>query len=388
MEFAARYQDGLIAEIRDVRCVIDLAADPVALAIVDPASREEIDRWPAVQTYLLHTRAMELRFGSRTRPAGARLAVSGIEHMRSALAVLPSLAAQQRRDGMSQVRLLTLATAALASVIVAYLFGVPLLADRLVELVPPAWETKIGDTAAAQIERSLTDGKGFVACEPDRSSPANRAIARFAEAAFDGLGSPFKPVVTVVRTDIPNAFALPGGRAYYFSALLQASRTPDEFAGVLAHELGHVYHRHGMETLIASSATGLLVGFVLGDMTGLSVAGVIGSSLIDNRFSRRAEAQADTFAAATAHRLGFQPSGLIDLLERVAKDDEFSKALALFSSHPLTDDRRKALEALSTPIADAKPAFTAAEWAAIRDMCPPPPPPPLPKLVPPGAPAP
>ncbi|MBI4921421.1 MAG: M48 family metallopeptidase [Devosia nanyangense] len=388
MQFTARYQDGLIAETRDVRAVIDLAADPVALAIVDPQSREEIDRWPAAQTYLLHTRAMELRIGSRTRPAGARLAVSGIEEMRNALAVLPSLAKQQRRDGWAQVRLLTLATAALASVIVAYLFGVPLLADRLVELVPPGWETKIGDTAAAQIERSLTDGEGFVLCEPDRNSVANRAIARFADAAFDGLGSPFRPEVAVVRTDIPNAFALPGGRAYYFSALLQASRTPDEFAGVLAHELGHVYYRHGMESLIASSATGLLVGFVLGDMTGLSVAGIIGSTLIDNRFSRRAETQADTFAAETARRLGFQPSGLIDLLERVAKDDEFSKALSLFSSHPLTEERRRALEALSTPIADAKPAFTAAEWSAIRDMCPPPPPPPLPKPVTPGAPAP
>ena len=70
----------------------------------------------------------------------------------------------------------------------------------------------------------------------------------------------------------------------------------------------------------------------------------------------------------------------MDLLERVAKDDEFSRALALFSNHPLTDERRAALEALDTG-APAKPFFTDAEWSAIRDMCPPPPPPPLPKLV-------
>jgi hypothetical protein len=65
----------------------------------------------------------------------------------------------------------------------------------------------------------------------------------------------------------------------------------------------------------------------------------------------------------------------------VAKDDSFSRALALFSNHPLTDERRRALEALETPVADAKPAFTDVEWAAIRDMCPPPPPPALPKLA-------
>lgn len=381
MEFAARYQDGLVANVRDVLCVIDLAADPVALVILDAKSREVVDRWSADDSCLLHTRMVELRIANRQKPTGARLAVAGIADMRSVLNLLPALAQHQRRDFWLQARTIVLATAALASVIVAYLFGIPLLADRLVRYVPSAWETKIGDTAAVQIERQLTAGKGYVVCDPDRDSVANKAIARFVAATFEGLDSPFHPVVTVVRSETPNAFALPGGRAYYLSALVQASRSPDEFAGVLAHELGHVYYRHGMQSLIASSTTGLLVGFVLGDMTGLSVAGAIGSSLVDNRFSRQDEAQADRFAAETAQRLGYSTKGLADLLERVAKDDSFSRALALFSNHPLTDERRRALEALETPVADAKPAFTDAEWAAIHDMCPPPPPPALPKLA-------
>jgi Zn-dependent protease with chaperone function len=381
MEFAARYQDGVVAEVRDVLSVIDLAADPVALVILDAKSREVIDRWSADEAYLLHTRMVELRIANRQKPSGARLAVTGIADMRSVLNLLPALSRHQRRDFWQQARTIVLATAALASVVVAYLFGIPLLASRLVAYVPPAWETKIGDTAAVQIERQLTGGKGYVVCDPSPDSVANKAISRFVAATFDGLDSPFHPVVTVVRSETPNAFALPGGRAYYLSALVQASRSPDEFAGVLAHELGHVYYRHGMQSLIATSTTGLLVGFVLGDMTGLSVAGAIGSSLIDNRFSRQDEAQADRFAAETAHRLGYTTKGLADLLERVARDDTFSRALALFSNHPLTDERRRALEALETPVADAKPAFTDAEWAAIRDMCPPPPPPPLPKLA-------
>jgi predicted Zn-dependent protease len=381
MEFAARYQDGLVAETRDVLCVIDLAADPVVLVILDGKSREVLDRWVADEAYLLHTRMVELRIANRQKPPGARLAVTGIADMRSVLGLLPALSQHQRRDFWRQARTIVLATAALASVIVAYFYGIPLLADRLVPYVPPSWETKIGDTAAVQIERQLTGGKGYVVCDPNRDSVANRAIARFTDATFAGLDSPFHPVVTVVRSDTPNAFALPGGRAYYLSALVQASRSPDEFAGVLAHELGHVYYRHGMQSLIATSTTGLLVGFVLGDLTGLSVAGAVGSSLIDNRFSRLDEAQADRFAAETAHRLGYSTKGLADLLERVARDDSFSRALALFSNHPLTDERRRALEALETPVADAKPAFDDAEWAAIRDMCPPPPPPALPKLA-------
>lgn len=368
MEFAARYSDGAVADTKDVLASID-STDSKTLAIHDKASREVIDRWPADKAYLLHSRAMELRIANSARTPGARLAVTGIADMRNALGTLPTLHHGQRRDWWRQVQILSLATAALGSVIFAYLFGVPLLADQLVGIIPPEWETRIGDTAAGQIEQALTGGAGFIACDTDPQSPANVAIARFVHDTFDGLDSPFTPVVTVTRTDIPNAFALPGGRTYYFSALLRASRTADEFAGVLAHELGHVYYRHGMETLIASSATGLLVGFIVGDLTGVSVAGAVGSALIDNRFSRRAEAQADAFAGRTAQRLGYDPKGLVDLLERVAGDDEYSRALALFSNHPLTDDRRRALEAFASA-PNPKPAFTDAEWQAIRRMCP------------------
>lgn len=385
MEFLARYQNGLVADVRDVICIIDLASDPVMLAIVDATSREIIDRWPAEECYLLHSRMMELRIANLQRPPGARLASTGIANMKAALDVLPKLTQGQRADWWKQARIITLATAALVSVIVAYLYGIPLLSDRLVTFFPPEWEVKIGATADAQIEASLTEGKGYSICDTNPNSVANKAITRFAETAFTGLNSPFHPTVTVVRSNVPNAFALPGGTTYYLSSLIQASRTPDEFAGVLAHELGHVYYRHGMQTLIATSTTGLLVGFVLGDLTGLSVAGAVGASLIDNRFSRQAEEQADDFAGKTAQRLGFSPAGLVDLLDRVATDDSFSRALALFSSHPLTAERRKALEALDTHEPGTKPAFTAEEWQAIRDLCKPPAPPPLPPVATPAA---
>lgn len=381
MEFTARYQDGKFATVRDVVCVIDLASDPVVLAILDAGSREILDRWPADECNLLHSRMMELRIANRERPGGARLAVTGIASMKAALNVLPKLTGHQRADTARQARIIVLATAALVSVIVAYLFGIPLLADRLVGVFPVEWEKKIGATADAQIEASLTEGKGYVVCDTNPNSVANKAISRFVGEAFAGLNSPFAPTVTVIRSPIPNAFALPGGTTYYLSSLIQASRSSDEFAGVLAHELGHVYYRHGMQTLIATSTTGLLVGFVLGDMTGLSVAAAIGASLIDNRFSREAERQADDFAAKTAQRVGFSAAGLVDLLDRVAKDDAFSRALALFSSHPLTDERRAFLQALDKHDPTAKPAFSAEEWQAIQDMCPPPPPPPLPPIV-------
>lgn len=114
----------------------------------------------------------------------------------------------------------------------------------------------------------------------------------------------------------------------------------------------------------------LLRGYLLMIPTaGISVAGGIGASLIDSRFSREAEREADRFAADAAKRMGFAAAGMVNLIERVAADDEMSKALALLSTHPLTSERRAALEAMATENAAGTPAFTAEEWAAIKSMC-------------------
>jgi Zn-dependent protease with chaperone function len=385
MEFHARYQDGLVGAVRAVLCTVDPAAapEPATLSIRDPETREVIDGWRVDRLFARHARPTELRLGTTDRPAGARVAIVGVADIRTATSLLPDLKRGRQREENGEAGTVVLATGALLAVIFAYLYGIPLIADRLVVLVPPSMETRVGATAAAQIEDSLTGGKGYAVCDPDPQSIANRAIDRFVKATFDGLHSPFTPHVTVVRSTIPNAFALPGGQAYYLSELLAASETPDEFAGVLAHEFGHVYYRHGMTSLIASSTTGLLVGFILGDMTGISVAAAIGSALIATRFSREAEAQADAFAAATARRLHFGITGLADLLDRVSKDDDFSKALALFATHPLTAERRAALAAMAAMAStdpDTQPYFTADEWTAIKSMCPPLPPPPLPPM--------
>ncbi|MHB1109866.1 MAG: M48 family metallopeptidase [Devosia sp.] len=369
MELTARYHDGLVAEVRDVICRIEGEGPASALVITDLQSRAELERWHAGEVFPLYGRRAELRIGAASKPHGARLVFSGYPDASRAQALLPALAVKHREERGKQLRAMGIATAALVSVIVAYVFGVPLLASRIVGLVPPELEERLGETVVAQIEGALKAEAGFEVCDPDPDSLANRAIARFAAKAVEGTGTPFTPDIKVIRTTVPNAFALPGGHSFYFSALLDQTETADEFAGVMAHELGHVVHRHGMEQLISTSATGLLIGFILGDMTGLSVAGGVGAALIDSRFSREAERQADRFAADVARRLAFQPVGLASLLERVAADDQMTQALALLSTHPLTSERRQALEALTVTDTSLGPAFTAAEWQAIKTMC-------------------
>ena len=365
MPIPAQYNDGLISRVRD--CITDVIDGN--LLIADPQTGQSFEAWPAADVFPVHGRTNELRVGCAGRPYGARLIYTGAGDVQRARELLPALSVKHRMERGKQYRIVGLATAALLSVIAAYMVGVPLLATQIVRLVPPAWEMQLGNAAVAQIEGALKDEAGFEICDPDPDSLANRAIARFAEEAVAGTGTPFVPDIKVIKTSVPNAFALPGGHSYYFSALLKETQSADEFAGVMAHELGHVVHRHGMEQLIATSATGLLIGFILGDMTGVSVAGAVGAALIDSSFSRDAERQADRFAADVARRMAFQPAALPRLLKRVAGDDEMSRALALFSTHPLTAEREAALEAMTISDASLKPPFTPEEWQAIKSMC-------------------
>jgi predicted Zn-dependent protease len=365
MGIAARFHDGLTSTVHAVRLYYEAGT-----LVIRGEDGTELGRWLAADLFAAPSRKDEVRLGAERQPAGARVVVRGREDVARVLATLPVLHHKRRQQAGREIRVAVTATVALAAVIVAYLYGVPLLAGRIVALVPPDWEQSLGETVARQMEASLDDSGVLQVCDPDPDSLANRAIARFGAAALDGSGSPFDLDIKVVKSDIPNAFALPGGQVYFFSALLEQAQTQDEFAGVLAHEVGHVAYRHGMEQLFASAGTGALIGFILGDLTGISVAAGLGATIIDARFSRDAERQADSFAARVAERMDFNPAGLADLINRVGADDEFARALALLSTHPLTDDRKTALEILSRQRPTGlEPPFSAAEWQAIRTMC-------------------
>ncbi len=369
MEFKGTYYDGQVALARSVICSINDSSYSGSLMIRELDHQRVMTYWRLPDIVPVPAKKGQLRLGSNGKPAGARLVFKDPETAARLYNALPVLSLHRRRHRGTQARVVGLATLALASLVVAYIFGIPLLAGRIVGLIPAEMETRLGETAVAQLDLALAEQGGLVPCDPDPQSVANRALTRFARTAIAETGSLFDINVQVVANSIPNAFALPGGRAFYFQGLLQKTRSGDELAGVLAHEIGHVVYRDGMQQLVATAGTGLLVGFVLGDVTGLSIAGGIGAALIDTSFSRDAERRADRFALEAAARQAFDPSALGDLLERISSDDAVSQKFALLSTHPLTQERRLILGANQGVQTGAAPAFSEEEWRAISAMC-------------------
>lgn len=153
----------------------------------------------------------------------------------------------------------------------------------------------------------------------------------------------------LVNTDAVNAFALPGGHIYLTRGLVERTRDGPEFAGVLAHEIGHVAARHGVRKLQRHLRTGSLVNVLYNTILGgepallrdnsLQIANAIWSA----RHSRGDEREADRLAVRYLLKTGVDPTGVVTLLETLLHEEdgeqEGGNLEAWFSSHPLTATR-------------------------------------------------
>lgn len=144
----------------------------------------------------------------------------------------------------------------------------------------------------------------------------------------------------------PNAFALPDGRVILLDDLVRLAASEDEVLAVLAHELGHVRERHGLRALIQGSVVAGLAGAVLGDISALLAAAP--AVLLQARYSRDLEREADAHAAAALIASGRSPHALADILERMQKVSGHD-ASALLSTHPATHERISSLRERAGP---------------------------------------
>lgn len=260
----------------------------------------------------------------------------------------------------STTRIVGWSLAALVSILLVVIYGVPFAAERLTPLVPQSFESRVGDAADKQMRLAFGDK---VCNTGDGQAAFVKLVGALRGAA--GLDGPVD--AAVLSTDVPNAFALPGGKIYLFDGLLAKAHNSDEIAGVLAHELGHVKHRDSMRNLIYNGGTSFLVGLLFGDVTGSSALLFASRTMFDATYSREAEANADTFSIDLMHKLGRSPKPMGELLLRVTGNEK-DKSFSFLSNHPFTEDRLDLMRKEDRP-PTAPPILSDDEWMALRSIC-------------------
>ncbi|MGC3944070.1 MAG: M48 family metalloprotease [Chryseolinea sp.] len=164
-----------------------------------------------------------------------------------------------------------------------------------------------------------------------------------------GMSQPLK--YFLVDTPEPNAFATAGGYVYVTRGLLAIVNTPDELAGIMAHELSHVVLKHSTKRMKAGIVPAILqlpirlVGTLaspeVADLLNIPVGFASKAALA--AYSRGQETAADEHGVGIAIQAGYKPYGLVDGLERLTTYVEFIAGKPMekniFTDHPMTAKR-------------------------------------------------
>jgi predicted Zn-dependent protease len=185
-------------------------------------------------------------------------------------------------------------------------------------------------------------------------------------------GVPYKFRVTVFNDPMVNAFALPGGQLVLLRGLIERSKTPEELAGVVAHEIQHVLKRHATRLLLQHASTGLMLVAVSGDLTGVMAYGLESARVLGTlSYSRGLESEADSEGVRMLMAADVDPAGMIDFFEKLrAAEGNLPSATRYLASHPLAMDRVDNLKKLvaSTPH-QSRPLQLNREWDDVRKIC-------------------
>jgi predicted Zn-dependent protease len=315
--------------------------------------------WPYKDVRAVDAPANTMRLCCITAPALARLELRDQTARQSIERLCPALAGPGSAQQISIARITAWSLAAAVAIGAMIWFGVPLLADQLAEVLPTSWERPLGQAVDQQVRAMFP---GAPCTRPEGQAALTKLMTTLQSAAQLHIA----PDPIVLHSDIPNAFALPGGRVYILSALINRARSPDELAGVLAHEFGHISHRDGVRRLIRDGGTAFLAGLLFGDVTGAGAALLAARSLLSAAYSRDIEAGADSFAITVMHRLGRPTAPLGDLLLRIAGPEQ--DAFSLLRDHPLTPERAHRLEQEDAS-PTGPPLLDATEWHALQMVC-------------------
>jgi Zn-dependent protease with chaperone function len=126
---------------------------------------------------------------------------------------------------------------------------------------------------------------------------------------------------------IPNALALPSGDIILTDKFVELSQSQDEIDSVLLHEMGHVEHRHSLETIIQSTLMTTVVVMLTGELSGIADIGVgVGSLLLSTAYSRDNESEADQYAFESMLRAGIDPNSFAKIMERMSNFSELDDA--------------------------------------------------------------
>lgn len=223
-----------------------------------------------------------------------------------------------------------------ASTWAVIVYGIPAVAKEVAFRLPLSTENSIATDALQALDRTLLGPSALAA---DRQAELRRL---FADVTSGHSGqAAYRLEFRAGRQVGANALALPGGVVVITDELVKLAHNDAEIAAVLAHEAGHVQQRHAMRSLLQNSAAALFIAVAIGDLTSItSLAAAVPTMLLQLKYSREFESEADAFALAYLRARGIPAEHFVALITRLeAAHGSIGRRLDYLSTHPAAAKR-------------------------------------------------
>ena len=277
------------------------------------------------------------------------LVVDDPDFYRSVLEIAPKSFSSRENESKFNWKLYSVGILVLIFSAYVFIKTVPsFLADQMVEKIPIEWEVTVGQSILKMLP---------VAQKPDPE------VLKVLQDTVDFLkqslpGNPYDLKVYILPVEQVNALALPGGPIVIFEGLIDKAESPEELAGVLAHEIQHILLRHSTRGILRNLAKSMLVTLFLGDVNSV-MEGIVqlAGQLETLGLSREMEAEADQKGMELTLAANIDPHGMIRIFKKLMQEDFSQKKLpkgkpvseendlsSYFSTHPSSQNRLARLE--------------------------------------------
>jgi beta-barrel assembly-enhancing protease len=363
LDWDAAYLDGRTAARR--RATVHITRTGLDVALTEGGTRFF---WPFREIRQTQgTYAGEQVRLERGRDLPEALLIGDVDFLSAARAASPEAghlhdpARRRFRTGLTFGALVTAVALALG----IYYVGIPAFAQVAAARVPVSWEESLGSAIVDHF-----------------APPARRCEDPVRQARIDAIVTqltakvrpqPYTFRVTVVNSAIVNAVAAPGGNIILFRGLLERTDNAEELAGVLAHEIEHVLHRHVTRAIFQHASTGILMAALVGDVSGVVAYGLEGARTLGSlQMSRTAESEADRDGIRLLQEAGIDTAGMITFFEKLLARERSGADIVprYLRTHPTTTERIATLRALAA--AGARPSgrlLPDDEWDGVKNLC-------------------
>lgn len=309
-----------------------LMKDKISIGLIDEAGNPRVVYWQyqhILRDIFRQGDKIVVKYGGYPQQV-LELSTDGFQQKLEAQLAYREQSWLRRAFNANVMGLVKVFTVLIGVMLAAYLWLVPFLAERVAKRVPVSYEKQLGDALFEAMQG------GF-----EMSERKTLLINDFFSELKISSGYDIR--ITVVKENLANAFAMPGGHIVVYDKIIREMNNYEELAALLSHEFTHVQNKHTTRSLFRSLASAIFLSVVFGDL------GTISNIIIrqaDNlkvlHYSRRLEKEADINGLKILSERKIDCNGFVKLFELLQKEVNASgknMPAEWISSHPDLEKR-------------------------------------------------